>query len=109
RSPSSMPTASRWRRSKRFVHPATRKARHTWRAFRLSTRKRDPRGDPMPVTMRTILLAGAVLALPACTFVKMAPGAQQVKVLAAAPVGCERRADVAVSVTHKVGFYERSD
>ena len=63
----------------------------------------------MPVTMRTILLAGAVLALPACTFVKMAPGAQQVKVLAAAPVGCERRADVAVSVTHQVGFYERSD
>ena len=62
----------------------------------------------MPV-MRAILPICALLALPACTFVKMAPGAQQVKVLSAAPSGCERRADVAVSVTHKVGFYERSE
>ena len=33
----------------------------------------------MPV-MRTILLTCAVLALPACTFVKLAPGAKQVQV-----------------------------
>lgn len=60
----------------------------------------------MPV-MRAILLSCAVLALPACTFVKMAPGAKQVKVLAAAPAGCEQRGEVAVSITHRVGFYER--
>ena len=59
--------------------------------------------------MRAILLSCAMLALPACTFVKMAPGAQQVKVLSAAPTGCERRGDVAVSITHRVGFYERDD
>ena len=59
--------------------------------------------------MRAILLFCTVLALPACTFVKMAPGAQQVKVLSAAPTGCERRGDVAVSITHRVGFYERDD
>ncbi|MDE2406994.1 MAG: DUF4156 domain-containing protein [Xanthomonadaceae bacterium] len=58
--------------------------------------------------MRILLLAGAVVALPACTFVKMAPGAQQVKVLSVAPAGCEKRGDVAVSITHKVGFYERN-
>ena len=62
----------------------------------------------MPV-MRAILLTCAVLALPACTFVKMAPGAQQVKVLPAAPTGCEKRGEVAVSITHRVGFYERDD
>lgn len=48
-----------------------------------------------------------VLALSACTFVKMAPGAQQVRVLTAAPAGCEARGEVVVSVTHKLGFYER--
>ena len=59
--------------------------------------------------MRAILLSCTVLALPACTFVKLAPGAQQVKVLSAAPAGCERRGDGAVSITHRVGFYERDD
>ena len=34
----------------------------------------------MPV-MRAILLSCAVLVLPACTFVKMAPGAKQVQVV----------------------------
>ena len=61
----------------------------------------------MPV-MRTILLTCAVLALPACTFVKLAPGAKQVQVLSHAPSACESRGEVAVSITHKVGFYERN-
>ena len=60
----------------------------------------------LPLRFAAVLL---VLVLPACTFVKMAPGAQQVKVLSAAPTGCERRGDVAVSITHRVGFYERDD
>lgn len=60
---------------------------------------------PLPIRLAAVLL---VLALPACTFVKMAPGAQQVKVLPVAPSGCEKRGEVAVSITHKVGFYERN-
>ncbi len=59
--------------------------------------------------MRTGLLCCAMLCVSACTFVKLAPGAKQVLVLRAAPVGCEARGEVAVSVTHKVGFYERSE
>ena len=58
--------------------------------------------------MRAVLLSCAVLALPACTFVHMAPSAAKVKVLSAAP-SCQQRGEVAVSVKHKVGFYERSD
>ncbi|MFT4180121.1 MAG: DUF4156 domain-containing protein [Thermomonas sp.] len=63
--------------------------------------------------MRSMLLLGCVLSLSAslsaCTFVHMAPGAKQVKVLPAAPVGCEQRGEASVSVRHQVGFYERSD
>jgi len=59
---------------------------------------------PLSIRVAAVLL---VLALSACTFVKMAPGAQQVQVLAAAPEGCQPRGEVVVSVTHKVGFYER--
>lgn len=54
-------------------------------------------------------VAVLMVGLPACTFVKMAPGAKQVKVLAAAPTNCEKRGEVEVSITHKVGFYERND
>ncbi|HEY1070870.1 MAG TPA: DUF4156 domain-containing protein [Thermomonas sp.] len=61
---------------------------------------------PLPTRVALVLL---VLALPACTFVKMAPGAKQVQVLAVAPTGCQARGEVEVSVTHKVGFYERDD
>lgn len=58
--------------------------------------------------MRLILLACTLL-LSACTFVKMAPGAKQVKVLSAPPVGCESRGEVAVSITERVGFYQRDE
>ena len=59
-------------------------------------------------TIRTIALAISVAVLPACTFVHMAPGAKQVRVLTSAP-SCEKRGEVAVSVRDTVGFYERSE
>ena len=58
--------------------------------------------------MRSILLMGCLLSMPACTFVHMAPSAGKVKVLASAP-SCEKRGEAEVSVRHKVGFYERSE
>ncbi|WP_374248469.1 DUF4156 domain-containing protein [Thermomonas sp.] len=56
----------------------------------------------------SVLTLVPLLALSACTFVKMAPGARQVRVLASAPVGCEARGEVEVSVTWKVGVYQRN-
>jgi hypothetical protein len=57
------------------------------------------------------LLAGAALALlaSACTFVKMGPGADDVRVVAAGqlPAGCEKRGEVEVSVKDRLGPYER--
>ena len=55
------------------------------------------------------LLALLLLSLSACTFVKMAPGAREVRVLSAAPAGCVSRGELVVSITHKVGPYERND
>ena len=66
------------------------------------------KGVPMrllPVFTAAVLLAG----LPGCTFVHMAPGASKVKVLAAAPTGCQKRGEVEVSVRDRVGPYERSE
>lgn len=57
--------------------------------------------------MRSILLLAALLATSGCTFVHMAPGAAEVKVLAAAP-GCEKRGEVEVSVKDSLGPYERN-
>lgn len=59
----------------------------------------------IPVFAVTALLAG----LSGCTFVHMAPGASKVKVLAAAPSGCEKRGEVEVSVKDRLGPYARSD
>ena len=59
----------------------------------------------LPVFAAAVLLAG----LSACTFVHMAPGASKVKVLAAAPTGCEKRGEVEVSVKDRLGPYERSE
>ena len=59
--------------------------------------------------MRPMLLACALpMVLSACTFVHMAPGAKQVRVLSTAPA-CEKRGEVAVSVQDRVGFYDRSE
>ncbi|MFT3763720.1 MAG: DUF4156 domain-containing protein [Pseudoxanthomonas sp.] len=51
------------------------------------------------------------LSLAACTWVPLAPGAKAVKVIApgAAPAGCEKRGEVAVTVKDKVAFYQRKD
>ncbi len=54
------------------------------------------------------LIGALVLATGACTWVHMAPGASAVKVLTAAPSGCEKRGDITVSVTSKVALYDRN-
>ena len=62
--------------------------------------------------MRTVLLASFVMAILAgCTWVHMAPGASSVRVISAgaAPAGCQRRGEVAVSVKDRLGFFERND
>jgi hypothetical protein len=62
--------------------------------------------------MRLALLAAATLTLATgCTWVHMAPGASAVRVLAggAAPAGCEKRGEIAVSVKDRIAFYERND
>ncbi len=55
-----------------------------------------------------LLLACALTGLAGCTFVKMAPGAAQVRVLASAPSGCAARGEVVVTMTHRIGPYERN-
>ena len=60
-----------------------------------------------PALVLLATLTGAV-GLNACTFVHMAPGAREVRVLASAPASCEKRGEVSVGVQDKVGFYERS-
>lgn len=62
----------------------------------------------MNSSLRIALAAALVALLPACTFVHMAPGAAAVKVLSAAPTGCQRRGEVEVSVKDSVLFYERN-
>jgi len=61
--------------------------------------------------MRQSLIATAFLALlGGCTWVKMAPGAAQVRVAAAGQdlSSCERRGEIAVSVRDRLGPYERN-
>ena len=53
-------------------------------------------------TLSTALLTGG------CTWVHMAPGASAVKVVTAAPTGCEKRGEVEVSVKDRLGPYERN-
>ncbi|QNP41883.1 DUF4156 domain-containing protein [Lysobacter solisilvae (ex Woo and Kim 2020)] len=54
--------------------------------------------------------AALLVALSGCTWVHMAPGASAVRVIpaGAAPGGCEQRGEITVTVTNKVGFYERN-
>ena len=54
------------------------------------------------------MIAAAALALSACTWVHMAPGASSVRVAATPPAGCEKRGEVEVSVKHNVAFIERN-
>lgn len=62
--------------------------------------------------MRIVLfVAATTLALSACTFVKMGPGADEVRVIAqgASPAGCEKRGEIDVSVKDRLGPYERDE
>ena len=58
----------------------------------------------------TLTLATAAVA-SGCTWVHMAPGASAVRVISAgaAPVGCDKRGDIEVSVKDRLGLYERND
>ena len=58
-----------------------------------------------------LLLAASILAVSACTFVKMAPGADEVRVIAqgAPPAACEKRGEIEVSVKDRLGPYERDE
>src|SRR5688572_12925840 len=57
-----------------------------------------------------LLLTATVLAATGCTWVQMAPEASAVRVvpIGAAPAGCELQQEIEVSVTGKVGFWERN-
>jgi len=61
--------------------------------------------------MRLPLLLIATLAVSACTFVKMGPGADQVRVLRADQdtSGCVVRGEVEVSVKDRLGPYQRDE
>src|SRR4249919_281509 len=56
-----------------------------------------------------VLSAVLVLSLSACTFVKIAPGGEQIKVVAANRdmAACEKRGEIEVSVKDRLGPYER--
>ncbi|MBW3551380.1 MAG: DUF4156 domain-containing protein [Proteobacteria bacterium] len=65
--------------------------------------------------MRHRLIAGLAVATAllasGCTWVHMAPGAREVRVIPAGgpPTGCEKRGEIAVSVKDSIAFYERND
>jgi len=50
----------------------------------------------------------ALTVLVGCTWIHMAPGANAVRVLETAPLGCEKRGEVVVEVKHSIGFIERN-
>ena len=59
--------------------------------------------------MRSIMLLFSLGLLSACSFVKMAPGGDAVKVAAIGKdlSACEKRGDISVSVKDRLGPYER--
>ena len=59
---------------------------------------------------KLILIVLLVPVVSACTWVKMAPGGKDVRVVRAdqAMTGCERRGEVSVSVKDRLGPYDRS-
>ena len=58
--------------------------------------------------MRAVAIAALACTLTACTWVHMAPGATEVKVVSGPPAGCEKRGEVEVSVKDSVAFYDRN-
>lgn len=59
-----------------------------------------------PLLLLSIIALGAGLA--GCNWVKMAPGANQVRVLTAAPQACVKRGEIDVAVKHNIAFIERN-
>jgi hypothetical protein len=57
-----------------------------------------------------LTLATATLLAGGCTWVHMAPGAKDVRVLpqGTPPAGCEKRGEIAVTVRDSIAFYERN-
>jgi hypothetical protein len=64
-----------------------------------------------PKYSRAAWMAALVIAISSCSFVEMAPGADDVRVVGEGqvPAGCVKRGEVEVSVKDKVGFYERNE
>jgi Domain of unknown function (DUF4156) len=60
--------------------------------------------------MRAFIFSFGFIALSACTFVKMGPGGNAIKVAAIGKdlSACEKRGDIAVSVKDRLGPYERN-
>ena len=67
---------------------------------------------PMEIQMRPrfqlLPVIAATLVLGACTWVPIAPSAQTVRVLRAAPADCEKVGEIDVEVTDKVMLYKRN-
>ena len=61
--------------------------------------------------MRLCFVVALAVLLPACTFVKMGPGADRVRVLRADQdtAACEKRGEIEVSVKDRLGPYERNE
>ena len=60
--------------------------------------------------MRVLLLSALIASTAACTWVPIESGGKAVRVLPAGPVapGCVTKSDIEVTVTNKVGFYNRN-
>jgi hypothetical protein len=61
--------------------------------------------------VRIASAAALAFALGGCSFVQMAPGGEEVRVVAAGqlPAGCVKRGEVEVSVKDRLGPYERDE
>lgn len=100
------------------MRPAARCRRHGGTGMRsvsdssgLGQNARRSRRLIQVIPMRFAMLAAVTaVALSACTWVHLAPEAKSVRVIAAgaAPAGCEKRGEVAVSVKDSVAFYDRN-
>jgi hypothetical protein len=64
-----------------------------------------------PKYSRVAWLAGLVIAISSCSFVQMAPGADDVRVVGPGqlPAGCVKRGEVEVSVKDRLGPYSRDE
>ncbi len=64
----------------------------------------------MRPTHALIWSASLAVLLSACTFVQIQPGGQSIRVVpAGAPINCEKRGEIGVSVKDRLGPLERND